>query len=200
MNARSRLWLIGLLSVSLAVWGCGQEKEQKIVEPRPGDVTHIPLEQPRKEIDPLSVLAVIETEKGTMEMEFLPGAPKTAKHITELIEKRFYNENVFKMRFFRVDDDVIQTGDPTNTGTEGSSQNIDLEVWEGQDFRVGSVGIAHSDDDPNSGNSQFFICKQDLPHLNKDYTLFGQVISGLDVLQKIEKDDRLIKISLKPKE
>lgn len=196
MCALTRCMLVSLLCIALVGIGCSQEKPAP-VEPKPGEMVISPKVQPRQEMDPLNVLAVIETNKGTMEMEFLPGAPKTNKHIAELIQKKFYN---LGMTFFRVDEGVIQTGDPTNTGYEGSSTTIELEVWEGQMFRVGSVGMARSDDDPDSARSQFFICKQVHPELNKDYTLFGQVISGLDVIQTIEKDDKLVQITLKPKE
>lgn len=197
MIAERQIWLTGLLIASLAILGCSQEGEPtSAVEPAPGDTVLIPQAEVKTEIDLSATLAVIETNKGTMEMEFLTGAPTTAQHVAQLIQKRFYD---LGMRFYYVDDSVVQTGDPTNTGTEGSSTSVALEVWQDQDFRIGSVGMAYPDGDPDGATSQLFICKEDISAFNSKYTLVGQVMSGLDVLQAIEQGDRLIKVSLKQK-
>ena len=145
--------------VVLLLGACGQEKQTPpATQPNSSGAVMIPKAQPRPKVDPSQVLAVIETDKGTMEMEFLPGAPKTNQQVIELIQKRFYD---LGMRFFRVDESVVQTGDPTNTGYEGSSKNIGLEVWEGQEFRTGRVGMSHSDEYSDSATSQVVFCEQD---------------------------------------
>ena len=82
---------------------------------------------------------------------------------------------------------MAQTGDPKGNGTGGSSlPNIPAEFTQSAQFRRGTVGMARSQD-PNSANSQFFICLGDAPFLNGQYTIVGNVTDGLDVLDKIKK-------------
>ena len=81
---------------------------------------------------------------------------------------------------------MAQTGDPTGTGTGGSDlPNVPAEFNKAH-FKRGSLGMARADD-PNSGNSQFFICFADAGFLDGQYTDFGDVIDGMDVVDKIKK-------------
>ncbi len=110
-------------------------------------------------------------------------APKTVEQIKTLTARGFYNG----LKFHRVIDGFMaQTGDPTGTGTGGSDlPNVPAEFSKAP-FKRGALGMARADD-PNSGNSQFFICFADSDFLNGQYTLFGQVIDGMDVVDKIKK-------------
>jgi peptidylprolyl isomerase len=84
---------------------------------------------------------------------------------------------------------MAQTGDPTGTGTGGSDlPNIPAE-FTSTPFKRGSVGMARSSQ-PNSANSQFFICYDGCGSLTGQYTLFGEVASGMDVVDKIKKGDQ----------
>ena len=82
---------------------------------------------------------------------------------------------------------MAQTGDPTGTGTGGSGTNLDAEFTD-YEYRVGTVGMARSSD-PNSGDSQFFICFDDAPHLDRQYSAFGKVIKGMELIDQIKKGD-----------
>jgi peptidylprolyl isomerase len=83
---------------------------------------------------------------------------------------------------------MAQTGDPKGNGTGGSDlPNIPAE-FTSEPFRRGTVGMARSSN-PNSANSQFFICLGDASFLNNQYTVIGQVVSGMDVVDKIKKGD-----------
>jgi peptidylprolyl isomerase len=81
---------------------------------------------------------------------------------------------------------MAQTGDPTGTGGGGSDlPNLPAEFTD-TPFKRGTLGMARTDD-PNSANSQFFICFADASFLNGKYTVFGEVTSGMDVVDKIKK-------------
>jgi peptidylprolyl isomerase len=84
---------------------------------------------------------------------------------------------------------MAQTGDPTGTGTGKSSlPNIKAE-FSNTPFKRGTVGMARSQD-PDSANSQFFICFDDASFLNGKYTVVGEVTSGMDVVDKIKKGSK----------
>ncbi len=110
-------------------------------------------------------------------------APKHAERLKLLAREGFYNG----VPFHRVIDGFMaQTGDPTGTGT-GSSDlpNIKAEFTP-TPYKVGSVGMARSQS-PDSANSQFFICYEGCGSLTGQYTLFGEVVSGMEAVRKIKK-------------
>ncbi|KAB1073039.1 peptidylprolyl isomerase [Methylobacterium planeticum] len=126
----------------------------------------------------------LDTKDGRVTIELRPDlAPKHVKQLRTLISQGFYNG----LKFHRVMDGFMaQTGDPNGNGTGGSSlPNIPAEFSSSQ-FRRGTLGMARSSD-PNSANSQFFICLGDAPFLNGQYTVIGLVSSGMDVVDKIKK-------------
>jgi cyclophilin family peptidyl-prolyl cis-trans isomerase len=138
-------------------------------------------------------ICVLETEKGTMAIEMYPGvAPLTVARIGELAGSGFFDGIVFHRV---VADFVVQAGDPTGSGEGGSGQTIPAEFSHLHYIR-GSVGMAR-DDDIHSNDSQFFICITDQPHLDGKYTLFGQVIRGMEVLDKIRQGDRILSMRMK---
>ena len=128
---------------------------------------------------------VITTEKyGDIVIELYPKeAPKAVARILSLVRAGFYNG----LPFHRVESYVVQTG----------SVESELPPIEGEMFGVklshedGMVGMARLPDDYDSAKTQFYICKQHLPGMNGEYTLFGKVIEGLDIVHKIKKGDRI---------
>jgi peptidylprolyl isomerase len=140
-------------------------------------------------------LCILETEHGTMAFEMYPAvAPRTVARISELIDNGFYNGIIFHRV---VADFVVQAGDPTGSGDGGSGRTIAAEFSHLHYIR-GSVGMAR-DDDINSNDSQFFICITDQPHLDGKYTIFGQVIRGADILDKIRQGDKILSMRLEKK-
>jgi peptidylprolyl isomerase len=133
---------------------------------------------------------VLETEKGTLVLRLFPEvAPRTVARISELADSGFYDGIVFHRV---VADFVVQAGDPTGTGEGGSGKTIPAEFSHLHYIR-GSLGMAR-DDDIHSNDSQFFICITDQPHLDGKYTLFGQVIQGEEVLDKIRQGDKILRL------
>ncbi len=127
----------------------------------------------------------LQTKDGRITIALRPElAPKHVKQIKTLVGQGFYDG----LKFHRVIDGFMaQTGDPKGNGTGGSSlPNIPAEFSQSAQFRRGTVGMARSSD-PNSANSQFFICLGDASFLNGQYTVVGVVTDGLDVLDKIKR-------------
>lgn len=137
---------------------------------------------------------LIETDRGKLSIELLPDiAPKTVTRFTELVRKGFYNGLTFHRVAPRF---LIQGGDPAGDGTGGSGQTIPAEFSE-KKHKVGTVGMAHHTRDPDSADSQFYICLEPQPFLDGKYTVFGQVVEGLDVLPKIQENDVMRKVTLR---
>lgn len=136
---------------------------------------------------------IIETKHGKIEIEFYPkDAPKTVARIKELTKKGFYNG----LSFHRVEPGfVVQGGDPLGNGTGGSGQNLPAEFNKNKHVE-GTVAMARAMD-PNSADSQFYICLGAAPHLDNNYTVFGQVKKGMDAVKKIGVGDKMTKVSLK---
>jgi cyclophilin family peptidyl-prolyl cis-trans isomerase len=128
--------------------------------------------------------ATIATTKGDIEVEIdTTGAPKAANNFLDLAQKGFYDGVVFHRV---VPGFVIQGGDPTGTGRGGPGYQFEDEPFPG-DYRRGALAMANAG--PNTNGSQFFICLADLSaRLPKNYTIFGQVMKGMDVVDAIAAD------------
>jgi len=124
---------------------------------------------------------VVVLDGGKVVIELRPDkAPLTVARIRELANSGFYDG----LTVVRVaPGHVVQGGDPKFDGTGGSGQTIKAEFSDLLHVR-GAVGMAR-DEDPDSADSQFYICLADRPHLNGKYTVFGQVISGMELLDKL---------------
>jgi peptidylprolyl isomerase len=135
-------------------------------------------------VDPQNAL-VIDTTKGRIVIKLRTDlAPKHAERLKQLARDGFYNN----VPFHRVMDGFMaQTGDGKNfNGTGGSKYpNLKSEFTQ-TPFKRGVVGMARASD-PNSANSQFFICYGDASFLNGQYTVIGEVASGMDVADKLKK-------------
>ncbi|MGI9366652.1 MAG: peptidylprolyl isomerase [Rhizobiaceae bacterium] len=135
--------------------------------------------------DPENTL-IMETSKGTVVVECLPDlAPGHVKHIKELAREGFYDGVVFHRV---IDGFMAQGGDPTGTGTGGSSKpNLKAEFNSEPHVR-GVCSMARSGH-PDSANSQFFICFDDARFLDGQYTAWGRVIEGMDNVDQFERGE-----------
>ena len=129
-----------------------------------------------KAAEPVTIQMLLE--KGIVIIETYPSkAPKTVKRITELINQGFYDG----LTFHRVISGFMaQGGDPLGNGTGGSGKNIVAEFNDIKHER-GSVSMARSND-PDSADSQFFICYDSHPFLDGKYTAWGKVIEGMNII------------------
>ncbi|ABE62581.1 peptidyl-prolyl cis-trans isomerase, cyclophilin type [Nitrobacter hamburgensis X14] len=128
---------------------------------------------------------VIETTKGTIVIKLRTDiAPKHAERIKQLARDGFYNN----VPFHRVMDGFMaQTGDGQNFNGTGGSKYSNLKAeFSNVPFKRGVVGMARAGS-PDSANSQFFICFADASFLNGKYTVVGDVVSGMDVVDKLKK-------------
>jgi cyclophilin family peptidyl-prolyl cis-trans isomerase len=140
-----------------------------------------------------TVYATLETSKGTIEVElFQSDAPKTVANFTGLVEQGYFNGIIFHRiaKGF-----VIQGGDPTGTGTGGKSiygKDFEDELNPSTpSYQAGYVrgALAMANRGPNTNTSQFFIMLRDVPGMPKNYTIFGKVVKGLDVVDSIAAVD-----------
>ncbi len=142
--------------------------------------------------------AIIETERGTVVIELYPKlAPKTVENFETLVKKGFYNN----LTFHRVEPGfVVQGGDPKGNGTGGPGYTVPAEIDPTEHHLRGSVATARTGDEVNperrSSGSQFYICLGPQPGLDGQYTIFGGVVEGMAVVDKIRKGDHMRKITL----
>jgi len=134
----------------------------------------------------------LQLEQGIVQFKFYSkDAPKTVERIVELIQKGFYNG----LTFHRVEPGfVIQGGDPNGNGTGGSGQKLKAEFNERRHIE-GTVAMARAAD-PDSADSQFYITLAETPHLDRGYTVFGQVIAGMEVVKQVRRGDKILRIVL----
>lgn len=140
-----------------------------------------------------SPMMYIETNYGTIEAELYPeDAPKTVARITELANKKFYDG----LTFHRIIPGfVAQGGDPSGNGTGGSGTKLKAEFNKRKHLE-GTLAMARAAD-PDSADSQFYICLGSQPHLDNQYTVFGQVVKGLDAVKKLKIGDKMTKVYVK---
>ena len=187
-----------LLIVGLSIMGCGKEKKELKVAEEPKEVSN---EQAQPSI-PQKEVAVITTQYGDMVVEFFEGsAPKHVESFKKHAKDGYYDGTIFHRV---IPGFMIQGGDPNTKGDNkgsygtgghaakfyGFGEENDPESWnlpaEFSDMRHkrGVLSMARSSS-PNSGGSQFFICAADAPHLDGQYTVFGQVAQGDAVISQI---------------
>lgn len=134
--------------------------------------------------------AIIKTSKGDIGIEFY--ATEAAKTVANFVNKAksgFYNN----LTFHRVEDWVVQGGDPDGNGTGGGKMATELN---NKPFVVGSLGVARGGDINISNDSQFFFTKTDASWLNGQYTNFGIVTKGMEVVNGIQIGDEILGITL----
>ena len=186
----SRSFCAVTLLASLALVSCGKAESTNAPAAKPADTNSI------------AEVAVIKTTEGTMVIEFWPDvAPKTVANFKKLAKKGFYDGTAFHrvIKGF-----MIQGGDPNTKdeakqrtwGTGGPGYQIKAE-FNDKSHQRGVISMARSSD-PDSAGSQFFICHGSPRQLDHQYTVFGKLIKGDDVLEKIattptEGSDRPVK-------
>ena len=135
----------------------------------------------------------MNTSKGIIELELYPQhAPVTVNNFVFLVKEGYYDD----VSFHRVIEDfVIQGGDPTGTGRGGPGYKFEDELKNNPlKHERGVISMANAG--PNTNGSQFFITHSPQPHLNGKHTVFGKVITGLDVVDSIEQGDLMVNVSV----
>ncbi|OFZ84888.1 MAG: hypothetical protein A3K03_04440 [Bdellovibrionales bacterium RIFOXYD1_FULL_44_7] len=130
------------------------------------------------------------TNQGVIKYKFFSkDAPNTVNRMIELINQGFYSG----LSFHRYHPGfVIQGGDPLGNGTGGSGQKLKAEFNDRRHVE-GTVAMARASD-PDSADSQFYITLGPQPHLDRSYTVFGQVIEGMDVVRKLRAGDKMTSV------
>lgn len=149
-------------------------------------------------LDPENTI-YLDTTYGRVVMKLMPEvAPKHVEQIKTLTRKGFYDGIIFHRV---IDGFMAQTGDPTGTGMGGSEMpNLPAE-FNSTNFGRGAVGMARSAS-PDSANSQFFICFDDCSFLNKQYTVWAQVVEGMQFVDQIKRGeppaspDKIVKMTV----
>ncbi|MEK6850817.1 MAG: peptidylprolyl isomerase [Nanoarchaeota archaeon] len=129
-----------------------------------------------------STKVLLKTSMGDITIELDSNMPVTAGNFASLVEKEFYNGIIFHRV---IDGFMIQSGDPTGTGTGGPGYEIEDEFINNNRNNRGTIAMANAG--PNTGGSQFFINLIDNSFLDSKHPVFGKVINGMDVVDKIGK-------------
>ncbi len=140
--------------------------------------------------------AVIQTSKGKIVCDLYPNkAPLTVTNFVQLAQAGFYNGLLFHRV---VPQFVVQGGDPDGTGSGGPGYTIPAEI--GLPHLKGALATARLSDQVNpqkrSSGSQFYITLEKIPYLDGQYTVFGQTVSGMDVVSKMVQGDKIEKIEI----
>ncbi len=137
--------------------------------------------------------AEIHTEKGVMKVEFFEkDAPLAVKNFTDLAKKGFYDGLVFHRV---IPNFMVQGGCPNGLGNGGPGYTIPCELTgENQYHDRGVLSMAHAG--RNTGGSQFFIChnRENTKHLDRNHTVFGKVVDGVEIVDQIKQRDKIVKI------
>jgi len=146
----------------------------------------------KKVVDTTSNIVNLELETGTVVIELLPDvAPETVKSFKNLVSKGFYDG----LTFHRVIPGFMaQGGDPEGTGMGNAGFKLKAEFNATKHVR-GTVAMARSTD-PNSASCQFYICYGPQPHLDGQYTVFGQVTSGMELIDGVKNGTIMKKLSI----
>lgn len=190
------LFLTILLILTFSIGGCAGKKnevppaqdqgQQPTQEQKPTDLSNngqMP-DFPKTN----ATKATIETDKGTIELELYPkDAPTTVANFVYLAKAKFFDG----LTFHRVEPNfVVQGGDPTGTGAGGPGYSIPEEI-NPQKHVKGAVGMATQGTNTNTGGSQFYITLRATPELDNNYTVFGKVVRGMDVVEKMAVGDKM---------
>lgn len=137
-----------------------------------------------------SYSATIKTSEGDIKVVLRSDkAPHTVINFINKAQSNFYAN----LTFHRVEDWVVQGGDPQGTGAGGGQMATEINDLP---FTAGALGVARKDDIRVSNDAQFFITKTDASWLNQQYTNFGQVTDGMDVVNKIKIGDKILGITV----
>ena len=171
---------LACLCFAVGLSACNQPSPNLVKE---GDATNM---APPAQAADLSNTLIMELKTGKVVIKLRPDiAPKHVERVKQLVNEGFYNG----LKFHRVIAGFMaQTGDPLGTG-EGGSKYPDLAAeFTPTAFERGTIGAARTGN-PNSANSQFFICFTHVPHLNGQYTVWGQVVEGMQLVDGLAKGE-----------
>jgi cyclophilin family peptidyl-prolyl cis-trans isomerase len=176
--------------------GCDRNSHKLDVIANPNG-EEIDIQKLKTDIGGLSTAsATMKTVHGDITFRFYTkAAPRTSARVMQLIQNHFYDGLIIHRA---IPNFIIQTGDPTGTGSGGSGTKLKAEFNELQHIK-GTMGMARGID-KDSADSQFYISLTTLSHLDGKNTVFAQVVDGLDVLPKLSKGDRIISITLNLKD
>jgi len=181
-----RLFIIAMIALALLPFGWTKGRPERL---RPADT---------------SIKVEVEGRGDIVIRLFTKEAPKTTSHILRLVKSGFYNGQ----RFHRVERQprpyLAWFGDPNsksgdldnpNIGKGGTGAKIPYENT-GRNHTVGAVGLAHPVNEKDAGDSQFYFVLGAASFLDGNYTVFGQVVSGQDVMQRVQRGDRVVSVSI----
>jgi peptidyl-prolyl cis-trans isomerase B (cyclophilin B) len=159
---------------------CSAPLDPSVEEETPTAVEEAPTGKP---------VAIIDTSQGQIVVALLDDiAPKTVRHFVELAELGFYSRTTFHRV---IAGDMIQGGSPTsrdndpyNDGQGTTGETIAAEISD-HEFDRGTVAMAHRPGNRDSGSCQFFIVLRRIPEWDREYTAFGKVLEGIEVVEKI---------------
>jgi len=186
--------IIILLLVSFMLSACGLKDKSNVLPPAPSSipllsVTPAPSKSMTNSSDPIIAL---NTKNGQIVLKlYADVAPNTVANFLKKTNSGFYNG----LTFHRVISGFMaQGGDPLGTGTGGGTQASEINT---RPFVRGTIGLARGGDKAFSNDSQFFICftTEGCQHLTSDYVNFGEVVSGLEVLDQIIQGDKIVSIT-----
>ena len=182
----------GIILAGIILTGCTSNSSVAVKEEPVA--AEIPVASPTAQIslpkEKIMNTATITTSKGEITVKLYPdSAPKTVANFANKAVSKFYEG----LTWHRVEDWVIQGGDPLGTGTGGGDMPTELSSVP---FKVGSLGVARGGNKAISNDSQFFICTTDCAWLTGEYTNFGEVTKGMDVAKQISVGDKIVKVTL----
>jgi len=181
---RKTILSISVLVLAIMIIGClSGKKDAKPTEPLSNETPKETLKETKMGENPI---IVIETSKGTMEIQLRPDkAPKTCENFLKHVDEGFYNGLIFHRV---IPNFMIQGGDPEGTGRGGPGYTVPAEITDLK-HTLGAVACARLPDQVNpnkeSSGSQFYITVVPTPHLDGQYTVFGYVTKGIEVAQAI---------------
>lgn len=203
MSKLFNLFVIALFAFAILISGC-EKKEEVKDKPKTEEKKADSLKQQTQQTDvkkdstkkddgttdakkddkPTGNIVKFETTMGTFKAKlYTDKAPITTKNFIDLVNKGFYNGIIFHRI---IDGFMIQGGDPTGTGRGGSGTKIKDEFGPGlKHDKKGILSMANAG--PNTGESQFFITLAPQPHLDGKHAVFGEIIEGMNVVEKIGK-------------
>ena len=191
------LFLLVIFS-SFFLFGCGSKNQDKNINlkentPPTPSIMITPTSVQKKSND---TLVAIKTKNGEIVLKlYQDKAPNTVANFIKKADSGFYKGLIFHRV---IPGFMAQGGDPTGTGSGGADQKSEIN---NVPFVRGTIGLARGGNKAISNDSQFFICfsTEGCQHLTGDYVNFGEVISGLDILDKINQGDNIIDITSKTK-
>jgi len=135
---------------------------------------------------------VLQTSQGVVKFKFYPTeAPNTVQRVASLMQQGFYNGLIFHRV---IPGFIVQTGSPDGSDQGGSGQKIAPE-FSRRTHVAGTVAMARGKD-VNSADSQFYITLSPQPHLDRDYTIFGMVVEGLEVVKGLKVGDKILSVTI----